>query len=200
MLRPGDPALLRHVLRGRVGWALPCLVVEDTDERLALLRQPGTASKSPPPTEDLWQRIASGAFDVVDSRWRLTYAVEIAPWGRAHSVWPMWDESWTFLGWYVNLQEPFRRSRFGVDSFDHALDITVSPSLKWRWKDEDQHELLVELGILTPAQRDAGRHEGEGVIADIEAGRRPFDEPWPSWRPPPSWSIPTLPDGWDVLG
>jgi hypothetical protein len=41
--------------------------------------------------------------------------------------------------------------------------------------------------------------EALDVIADIEDGRHPFDEPWPSWRPDPSWPNPSLPDGWHQI-
>jgi hypothetical protein len=198
---PGDPALLRHVFRGRVGWALPCIVVEDTPSRVALFRQPGTLSKSPThgSVEELVTSLAEDTFDPADSTWRETFVVELAPVGRAHSVWPMWSKAWRFLGWYVNLQEPMRRSRFGYDTFDQFLDITVSPHLTWRWKDEDHWVMLREHGVLTPAEADAVRREGEAVIEDIEARRAPFNEPWPEWRPDPSWGMPTLPDDWDVL-
>jgi hypothetical protein len=32
-----------------------------------------------------------------------------------------------FGAWYVNLQEPFRRSRLGFDTQDLELDVVVSP-------------------------------------------------------------------------
>jgi hypothetical protein len=198
----GDQALLRHVFRGRVGWALPVTVVEDTSERVALYRAAGTATKSPihDGPESLFRKVAAGTYDVGDSTWQHTNAVELAPVGRAHSVWPMWfAESWEFIGWYVNLQEPLRRTRFGWDSFDQSLDVIVHADLTWRWKDEDHFALLQEVGILTTAEADAVRREGEAVIADVEARRRPFDEPWPEWRPDPSWPIPTLHDDWATL-
>lgn len=200
-VQPGDQALLRHVFRGRVGWAIPVTVVEDTPERVALLRRPGTPSKSPKHdgVESLFRNVAAGTYEVGDSTWLHTNAVELAPVGRGYSVWPMWSETWEFLGWYVNLQEPMRRSRFGFDTFDQSLDITVNPRFKWRWKDEDHFALLQDLGILSPVEADSVRREGEAVIADIEARQTPFDEPWPKWRPDPSWPKPQLPDDWDVL-
>jgi uncharacterized protein len=200
-MHPGDPALLRHVFRGRVGWALPCTVVEDTAERVALLRRKGTPSKSPrvEDAESLIRSLADGTFEPEDSSWRHTNVVEIAYHGRASSVWPMWFDTWEFIGWYVNLQEPMRRTRFGFDTFDQSLDVVVHADLTWRWKDEDHFELLQSHGILSPAEADAVRREGERVIADAEARRPPFDEPWPDWRPDPSWRLPTLPEDWQQL-
>ena len=200
-MNPGDPALLRHVFRGRVGWALPCTVVEHSAARVALLRTPGTPSMSPmrASPEELFRTLADDTFEVGESIWREHNAVEIAPFGRGHSVWPMWTAAWEFRGWYVNLQEPMRPTRFGWDTFDQSLDITVSPRLTWRWKDEDHFALLQALGILSREQAHAVRREGEAVIADVEARRAPFNEPWPEWRPDRSWSMPTLPADWSVL-
>lgn len=201
-VKPGDPALVRHVFGGRVGWALPCTVVEDTPTRVALLRTPGTATKTPvhETPEALFQSLADDTFEVADSRWQHTNVVEIAPVGRAHSVWPMWfEDSWEFVCWYVNLQEPMRRTRFGFDTFDQSLDVIVHADLTWRWKDEDHFALLQDLGILSAAAADGVRREAEAVIADAEAGRPPFGEPWPEWRPDPSWPAPTLPPDWATL-
>ena len=39
--------------------------------------------------------------------------------------------------------------------------------------------------------------EALDVIDDLENQRPPFNEPWPSWEPDPSWGNPALPDGWD---
>lgn len=60
-VRTGEPALLRHVLRGRVGWVLPVNVVEDTSDRVALFRRAGTPTKRPgvqPPTGPSTTRLA----------------------------------------------------------------------------------------------------------------------------------------------
>lgn len=201
-VQPGDQALLRHVYRGHVASALPVTVVEDTHERVAMLRMAGTPTKAPvhDTPEELFRSLAAGTYEVGDSSWEHTNAVEIAPVGRAHSVWPMWfKDSWEFVCWYVNLQEPLRRTRFGWDTLDQSLDVIVHADLTWRWKDEDHFALLQEVGILTTEQADAVRREGEAVIADIEAGRPPFNEPWPDWRPDPAWPMPTLPPDWSVL-
>jgi hypothetical protein len=37
------------------------------------------------------------------------------------------------------------------------------------------------------------------VIAALDAGESPFDEPWERWRPDPGWTAPGLPDGWSDL-
>lgn len=123
--------------------------------------------------------------------------------GHAHSVWWMFNPDFTLDGWYVNLEAPPARwcdgNLSGVDTFDHALDLVVSPDRTWRWKDQD--EFLERVGhpaYWTAEQAEQIRAEGERVAADVEAGVFPFDGSWSDFRPDPAWPIPTLPPtGWD---
>ena len=61
----------------------------------------------------------------------------------------MWTPAWEFLGWYVNLEEPFRRTPLGFDVRDLQLDILVDPERKWRWKDSE----LPEPGVICDVAR-----------------------------------------------
>jgi uncharacterized protein DUF402 len=62
--------------------------------------------------------------------------------GHAHSVWWMFNPDLTLNRWYVNLEAPpvcwTDGELAGVDTFDHALDIVVTPDRQWRCKDEDE--------------------------------------------------------------
>jgi len=123
--------------------------------------------------------------------------------GQAHSVWWMFNTDFSLNRWYVNLEAPPVRwddgDLAGVDTFDHALDVVVSPDRQWRWKDE--HEYLERVGhpaYWTREQAAAIRAEGERVIADVEAAAYPFDGTWCDFRPDPAWQLPTLPEqGWE---
>ena len=123
--------------------------------------------------------------------------------GLAHSVWWMFNPDFTFNRWYVNLEAPFTRwaddELAGVDTFDHALDIVVTPDRQWRWKDEQEHQERIGHPAYWTADRAAEiRSEGERVIEDIEAARFPFDGTWCDFRPDPAWPLPALPPaGWD---
>jgi hypothetical protein len=45
-----------------------------------------------------------------------------------HAIWVFWHgPQREFRGWYVNLQEPFRRTSLGVDTQDLELDILIAP-------------------------------------------------------------------------
>jgi hypothetical protein len=119
--------------------------------------------------------------------------------GRAHSVWLSWSPAdGTFIGYYVNLEEPFRRTAIGFDTNDHTLDIVVAPDLRWSLKDE---------AVLTDRERDgtysrglieAIRAEAASVIAGIESRASPFSDGWGSWRPDPNWPRPALPPDWNT--
>jgi hypothetical protein len=50
--------------------------------------------------------------------------------GAAHAIHLWWlAPDWRFGGWYVNLQEPIRRTTLGFDYMDQMLDIVVEPDL-----------------------------------------------------------------------
>ena len=115
----------------------------------------------------------------------------------AHAIVAMWTAAGELAGWYVNLQAPVRRSPTGFDTMDQVLDLVVLPDLTtWWWKDEDELDLAVELGVFTREEAGAIRAEGERVAALIDSGTPPFDPAWADWTPDPAWGRPELPDGW----
>ena len=103
-----------------------------------------------------------------------------------------------FVCWYINLEEPFRRTRFVFDYLDQLLDIIVSPDrTTWQWKDEDEFQEAQDRGLFSPEQARAIRAEGERVVQLLQANKPPFNSGWEQWRPDSAWSLPTLPEGWD---
>ena len=118
---------------------------------------------------------------------------------RNHSVWLFWsrgDGERRFAGYYVNFEEPFRRTAIGFDTNDHMLDIVVSPELEWHWKDKEAFEERVRSGTYTAALADLVWKESVRVIAAIEGGLPPFSDGWERWRPDRLWVAPALPDHW----
>ena len=105
-----------------------------------------------------------------------------------------------FVGWYVNMQEPVRRTSIGFDFMDQELDIYVSPDLsQWTWKDEEHLQRAHADGRFLSDQVDAIWAEGKRVIASIKAKTSPFSDGWETWSPPSEWSTPDLPKGWDRI-
>lgn len=150
--------------------------------------------------EDLISALAAGTYDVVDETWEHTHVLEISQPGRWSSVWPMWfSKTWEFAGWYVNFQEPLRRSRHGWDTFDLALDIVVSPNRTWRWKDEHHFELMRAAGVISAEAADEVRRDADRTVDDIDKAKYPFDLDWTTWRPRPSWHHAPIPADWHQL-
>jgi protein associated with RNAse G/E len=56
---------------------------------------------------------------------------------------PTWTGPGRHLGWYVNLQCPYRRTPLGIEAMDLMLDIVVEPDMTWRWKDDDEFDEIV---------------------------------------------------------
>jgi predicted RNA-binding protein associated with RNAse of E/G family len=122
--------------------------------------------------------------------------------GRWHSVWVFQeiqaDGSRRFAGYYVNLEEPFRRTASGFDTNDHSLDIVVDPDLTWSWKDQDDFEDRVRQGVYSEPFAQEVRAEAARVIAAIETRASPFSDGWDRWTPDPTWDVPVLPPNWET--
>jgi len=193
----GDGVVWRIIWHGRVWWALPVTVVED-GELVALYVAPGTSFKAGE-VLDGDPRLPTD-WRLVDRVWE-NHVLQLTKPGEAHSVWalraPADDE---LAYWYVNLQEPLRRTPTGFDTRDNMLDIIVAPDLSaWRWKDERDLAEAVRIGLLTEQEAHAIRREGERLIGLIERGTPPFDTSWATWQPSPSWPVPTLRPGWNEV-
>ena len=195
----GDQIVVRYVRDGRPSWVRPVTVIEDTPERSVVFIAAGTPTKEPVRLDGSaiarvvsYEERVSLEWRLGDGNWGSHQTLLLTPSDAAYSVWLFWTEDWTFLGWYVNLQQPLERTPVGFDTRDQVLDIWVEPDLTWSWKDEGELEDAVRLGRFSADEAAAIRAEGERVIA-----KWPFPTGWEDWRPDPSWPIPKLPDGWD---
>jgi hypothetical protein len=121
--------------------------------------------------------------------------------GEAHAIWHFWDgPERRFAGWYANFQRPFVRTPVGYDTFDLELDIWIPERGQWRWKDLELLDERVRDGRFTQDEADQIRSEGEHFAAELDAGRRWWDDRWRTFAPDPDWNVPDLPDGWEVAG
>jgi len=195
MWSSGDTALLRFIRYGQVRRATATVLVEDADELVALYVPVGAPAKVAAWDGSPIRGQADRTWTLRDHLWDSYSALKLIRWGDPYSVELYWHgETDAFAGWYVNLQEPLRRSPVGFDTDDLVLDIWIEPDGSWRWKDEDELEEAVRLGRFTPAEADEIRADGEQVIA-----ARPWPTGWEDWRPDPAWVAPALPQGWDVV-
>jgi predicted RNA-binding protein associated with RNAse of E/G family len=145
--------------------------------------------------------LSTEQVDLVDKMWVNTDVLMLVPPGVAYSVYAMWEKGHTdFRCWYVNLQEPLRRTPVGFDTMDHLLDVVISPDRsEWWWKDENEFMEAEEIGLYSAEEARAIRAEGERAIKAVQENRLPFCDGWEQWLPPVEWEIPILPVGWDSV-
>lgn len=192
MRSPGDAILRRDVWRGepKVGWA--GILVEDTPELLALYMPEGSPFAF---AEDFfggphpWSR---------KDRWEGHGVLQLQRPGDMHAVWVFWQGPERELGaWYLNIQEPFRRTEHGFDTQDLELDVVVGRDGSWRYKDDEKLEAWTARGRWTADEVAAIRREGAAIAAELDAGRRWWSDEWAAWEPDPAWETPQIPAGWD---
>jgi hypothetical protein len=187
--QPGACVTLRDLTRdGRPGMAWPFTVVADTDDVVALFIPAGSTYKR-------WGTGSDGKRALVDGAWRDDVLRLMFP-GCGYSIWLFWrivDGVRGLAYYYVNMEEPFRRSEIGFDTNDHMLDIVVEADLSaWRWKDAEEFEARVTGGIYGAEFAQELRAEAETVAALIERRASPFCDGWDTWMPNPAWATPCL--------
>ncbi len=184
MSNSGD-AVWRDVHRGRVWRAQACRVVEESPDLVALWIPAGAPAKVP-----------AGGLRIPGDDWELEDTAPtrdqicVARPGRAHSIYLFWQGA-ELEHWYVNFERPLRRTPVGFDTFDEKLDLIVQADGSCRWKDENELEQAAALGLL---DAEAVRAEAARVLEEW-----PFPTGWEDWQPDPSWPLPQLPEGWDVV-
>jgi hypothetical protein len=203
--RPGELVLLQEIWNERVWAARPMTVARDDGDFVALWFPKGTRWKAPttPPTrpreaargERLATCAALGDWAFEDAVWDVSTLALMGE-GDWHALWVSWRDGGHFWGWYVNLQKPFRRTARGFETMDLMLDLIVEVDRSWWWKDEDELETFVALGVFDRSLAESVREEGLRVARRAERNEPPFSDPWPQWRPDPSWRIPELPPAW----
>ncbi len=186
---------------GKVLWAYPTVVVEDTADLIALYLPAGAVGKDSDPKPEPRDFMAIERIPVVDCTWERTDVLMLIVPGEAFSTYLMWETGTTKLDcWYINLQEPIRRTKIGFDTMDNMLDIVVSSDMaKWRWKDEVEFAEAQRIGFYSPAQASAIRAAGERALRLLTSEWRSFYEGWKQWRPDRAWGIPSLSPLWDRL-
>jgi hypothetical protein len=198
----GDVIALRYITTdGRIEMCWPCRVVQDDSDVLAVYIAAGSPYKAGPKRTAPEKRMMPKGFVPPDEYvWKKDTLRLMLP-GRHHSVWLFWDglgDQRTFSYYFVNMEEPFRRTPVGIDTQDHTLDVVISPDLEWTWRDEQDLQSHVEHGFYTPELAEAARKEGERVIAELTDGTHPCLGDWRRWSPATTWAVPDIPDGWDT--
>jgi hypothetical protein len=192
----GTPVALREVWHGSVWTARPAVVVEDGPEQVVLYIPAGTRWFAPVrdgrrlklqrPDYELAE-LRNDLRPVLSFAWPDTYAAVLLP----------FRPDWSPVHWYVNLEDPLRRSEIGFDTLDHKLDVILELDGSWRWKDEDEFAEAIGLGLIDAAEEPVLRAAAGDAMRRITGREPPFDRDWTTWRPDPSWPVPELPRGWE---
>jgi hypothetical protein len=194
----GRPVALREIWRGRVWSARPANVVADAEDLRMFYVPIGARWMSPRDEEGTVLRARRDRWTLGESTWKDHHVLSFAWPDIGHAVLLFFDREWFPTTWYVNVQEPMRRSPIGFDTMDHDLDVLVAmDGSDVRWKDEDELLEDVRLGNYTEDDAASFRAEGERGVRRILDREPPLDRDWTTWRPGPSWPPATLPSGWE---
>jgi hypothetical protein len=197
---PGDHIVIRSA-GDFVRAARPTTVIEDDGEGIVAYLSPGTQWFGPliENRATVVRDAANGTLQRGLMTWTTHHTLLIVRPGDEYSPYGMWNGSGELVCWYINLQEPMRRSPIGYDTRDQLLDIVFAPDLQsWTWKDENELEEAIGYGFFTQERAAQVRRSGEAVIELVERGDAWWTH-WGDWAPDPSWPIPVLPESWDVL-
>jgi predicted RNA-binding protein associated with RNAse of E/G family len=199
----GQVVALRYLTTdGRIEMCWPCRVVEDDERLLALFIAAGSRYKAwPKCTAAQKLSMPRAALPPDEYVWRRDTLRLMFP-GRQHSVWLSWGNdglSRTFRGYFVNMEEPFRRTPVGFDTQDHTLDIEVAPDLSWKWRDTEELAEHVRCRFYSADLASEVRNEGQRAIDDIVRGAHPCLDGWRSWQPDPQWQVPEVPAEWSTV-
>ena len=184
-------------------------VVQDTDEYVALwmprgtLWQGSTMPSTRPRPEERLERVLS-CLELCDWVLQERELDRSLLWfigaGDSYATTLSWSESGEFEGWYVNVQEPMRRSSRGLLTMDLMLDVVIRRDRTWSLKDEDELKAARSRGIIDDLKAAFLRVQARQAVDVMKANEPPFCEPWLSWQPDASWALPVLPQGWEQAG
>lgn len=182
---------------------MPLVVVRDEADLIALYRPVGTIYK-----RRTGERGGPGGRMLLrwdggheDAKWSRARVLILYKPGAAHTLHLFWDDaSLAFLGWYVNLEAPWRRTPIGFDTLEQLLDVVLEPDLSsWKLKDDDELQWAVERGDFTPDGAAAIRTEASRAIDLVLRSVPPYGRQWMSWRPDAAWRVPVLPASWHEI-
>jgi hypothetical protein len=196
----GETAALRGV-GIKVFWAFPTIVVQDKPDLIVLYLLAGVRGRNvahKPTTKELLSPIE---IEVIDCTWQRTDVLMLIVPGDAFSTYLMWETGTKNVDcWYVNLQEPIKRTSIGFDTMDNTLDVVISPDMsEWKWKDEDEFAEAQKVGFYSRERAHEIRRAGEKAVRLVTAERRSLYEAWKNWQPNPKWEIPKLSPLWDKM-
>ena len=195
---PGESIALREIWQGRVWGARPATVVDDAPHQTSLFIPAGIRWMAPLRDGERL-KIPREDVELVELAYDEAHVLSFS-WPNTHyAVLLFFHPDWTPWNWYVNLEEPLRRTSIGFDTLDHELDAIVELDGSWRWKDEDELAEAIRRRVIPAQEEPRLRADGERGVRRIVDREPPFDREWSDWRPDPAWRVPALPEGWERI-
>jgi hypothetical protein len=183
--------------------AVPCEVTEETPEFVALYQPAGTIGKraagerSGPRGRNLLPADRDGGHE--DVEWTGDGVLRVHSFGEEWSVWRWLDGSGQWSEhFYLNLEDPWRRTVIGFDSGDWELDV-VGSSASWTYKDEDELQWSEDVGLVEHAWARRTRAAGARASTALEANEWPFNADWNRWLPRVDLKVPVMPVNWSLV-
>jgi len=197
---PGTHTTLRGV-GNKVFWAYPTIVVQDTPDLIGLYLPAGAVGKDTEKKPTPQELLSPNSINIVDYEWDTTDVLMLIVPGEAFSTYVMWKTGTKELAcWYINLQEPIRRTKIGFDTMDNMLDVVVSPDMsEWKWKDDDEFVEVERIGFYSHEKAREIWAEGEKAVILLTSTRQSFYKEWEKWQAKPEWEIPKLSPLWDRM-
>lgn len=208
--KPGDIVALRGIYNGRVWYMQSTRVVQDDINEIVLAVLPGAECSAPegyknrkpggPGRWDRWGDYVRDNWNMQSYLWRAHRVLILLQPETYYSTMLFWNqERNAFVGYYVNFQLPFIRTHFSLDTLDLEIDLDIEPDLSFRWKDLDEYETGIQVGIIRPEWVNAIDSAKPEIFGKLESRQYPFDGSRLDWKPDPAWAPPTLPENWDKI-
>ena len=206
MWQPGEVIAWRNIAYGRLWHIQSGIVVSDRFDEIVIATLPGSESvmetscaQKGKAGKRRWE-FKDHDWELTRSSWHTNRVLAITEPEKYYSIMLFWNhERNEFLGYYVNFQLPFKRSPSGIDTLDLDLDIDLEPDLSYRWKDEEDYQLAIDNRAILPEWVQGIEAAKPEILERIEKRQYPFDGAWLDWKPDPDWSLPKLPEGWDMI-
>lgn len=144
--------------------------------------------------EQALPNLAARSWALSPWTWQSTISLRQVVADRWFAVTAFFDaDGHEFKGWYVDFERPPLRRHFGIDTRDLFIDLIVNPDFSLRWKDEEEYERAIALGLMSEAER--GHIEDARAEALELVGSRELQQgAWHDWRLDDLWDPPILPE------
>jgi Protein of unknown function (DUF402) len=202
--QPPRSVTVRSLIRGQLRFALGAYEIEHTDKHVVLYVPVGAAGYDRDGIRDgprgTFLRLDHFARTFSPTSWTGADCLFVHRFGDPWSTW-RWVEANRRLrpGAYLNLQEPWRKTRIGWDTADLTLDVVVHPDGVVSYKDEDELKWAEQQGVYRADE--AARIRQAGEIARGHATNRnwPLNIDWTRWIPSDQLDLPSPASVWERL-